>query len=607
MSVKEKMTAIADAIRAKTGGTDPLTLDQMATEIASISGLDTQITEFTQMNDKVTAFLAAADAAYTADNGGTVSVIGDYATAEGDYDRPLGLEITAQDGTRYVQNEARGTGGMLKNLLGGKSVIYNAIPNEVSQYLVKDSNGNVLNSGRIKPTGKVRMIKFYGYPQNCRDLGGWDCDGGTVKYGRIFRSAAIGETSDILYAIVKELGIRHEIDLRNADEITTYSLADVVHFHHIPLSLYFENVIDPEQESYENIKSILRTVFNAVTHGEAVLYHCAIGRDRTGTVTALLLSLLGVSVVDVEKDFELTSFSKLNTPAYRTNGGLQSLLAAIKSYDKSDLMHGAVSWCLKAGFTIDEINGFRSAMVDGIPTVLNAADYATIYTVTQTLSNCTSSFTNDSVVENDALSVTITPSTNYELSAINVTMGGTNITSTAVSGNTIAIVKVTGDVVITATASKTIAYTNLLPTAVAADGTIYNDIGYKPSTKLNSSGGDTSGNGMCASGYMRCAIGDVIRMQGINYNKTSSNYGSHRIAFFKEDKSYISLLQGNSATSDPETTANGVYDSTGELVQFTVPAKINTIDLSTAAWFRVCGDTFNNGAIITVNEPIIKE
>ncbi len=36
MSVNEKMTAIADAIRAKTGGTAPLTLDGMAQAIAGI-------------------------------------------------------------------------------------------------------------------------------------------------------------------------------------------------------------------------------------------------------------------------------------------------------------------------------------------------------------------------------------------------------------------------------------------------------------------------------------------------------------------------------------------------------------------------------------------
>lgn len=36
MSVKEKMTAIADAIREKTGGTATLTLDEMAEEIKGI-------------------------------------------------------------------------------------------------------------------------------------------------------------------------------------------------------------------------------------------------------------------------------------------------------------------------------------------------------------------------------------------------------------------------------------------------------------------------------------------------------------------------------------------------------------------------------------------
>ena len=151
MSVNAKMTAIADAIRTKTGGTSTLTLDQMATEIAGITGFNTNITEFTQMNEKVTAFLAEADATYTDDNGDTVSVIEKYATPEGDYDRPLGLEIAAQSGTRYVQNETSGNGGKLNNLIGGKSIIYNAIPNKVTQYLVKDSNGNILDNGRILP------------------------------------------------------------------------------------------------------------------------------------------------------------------------------------------------------------------------------------------------------------------------------------------------------------------------------------------------------------------------------------------------------------------------------------------------------------------------
>lgn len=38
MSVNEKMTALADAIRAKTGGTETMTLDQMTQAVTSITG-----------------------------------------------------------------------------------------------------------------------------------------------------------------------------------------------------------------------------------------------------------------------------------------------------------------------------------------------------------------------------------------------------------------------------------------------------------------------------------------------------------------------------------------------------------------------------------------
>lgn len=47
-TVKEKMTAIADAIRDKTGGTEPLTLDDMATDIPKVfdAGKQVQYDEF---------------------------------------------------------------------------------------------------------------------------------------------------------------------------------------------------------------------------------------------------------------------------------------------------------------------------------------------------------------------------------------------------------------------------------------------------------------------------------------------------------------------------------------------------------------------------------
>ena len=43
MSVHEKMTALADAIRSRTGGTAPLTLDQMIQAVAGITGDGTSL------------------------------------------------------------------------------------------------------------------------------------------------------------------------------------------------------------------------------------------------------------------------------------------------------------------------------------------------------------------------------------------------------------------------------------------------------------------------------------------------------------------------------------------------------------------------------------
>ena len=84
------------------------------------------------------------------------------------------------------------------------------------------------------------------------------------------------------------------------------------------------------------------------------------------------------------------------------------------------------------------------------------------YTITNNLSNATTSNNATSVNENTSYSATISANKNYELDSITVTMGGIDITSTSVSGNTISISNVTGNIVITVTTkvqlTKTVAY-----------------------------------------------------------------------------------------------------------------------------------------------------
>jgi hypothetical protein len=73
------------------------------------------------------------------------------------------------------------------------------------------------------------------------------------------------------------------------------------------------------------------------------------------------------------------------------------------------------------------------------------------YTITNTLSNATNSNTATSVEENSSYSANISADSGYKLKTVTVTMGGKDITSSAVSGNTISISSVTGNIAITVT------------------------------------------------------------------------------------------------------------------------------------------------------------
>ena len=157
------------------------------------AGLDTTIVAYSQMNDKLTAYLKAADV-YT-DNDRSVTVMSDYLSAN-EYDDPVGQVIAIKkDGTLYILDEttARATKEAVK---AGEKTIYNLIPGHVYQWFVKDSDGIVSSSGRLKPTGDVRMLKFlYSGIRNFRDLGGWECDGGTIKYGLLIRGGFFGDSN----------------------------------------------------------------------------------------------------------------------------------------------------------------------------------------------------------------------------------------------------------------------------------------------------------------------------------------------------------------------------------------------------------------------------
>ena len=144
---------------------------------------------------------------------------------------------------------------------------------------------------------------------------------------------------------------------------------------------------------------------------------------------------------------------------------------------------------------------------------------------------------------------------------------------------------------------------NMLASAIDTAGNIYNSKGWKDSTRLSSSGGDSSANGMSTTGYIPCKKGDVITLKGINHKPAGST--NYRLIFYTSSFALNSdaLIQGGYSSAYTEIGA--VTDSSGNLTQFTVAnyKKSNgtTVDVSNVAYFRICGDTFASGASITIS------
>jgi len=161
---------------------------------------------------------------------------------------------------------------------------------------------------------------------NFRDVGGYaGMDGRTVRWRRLFRSDALHRIGEADTAAFAALGVRTVIDLRRPFEIEKYGrVADrygLDYHNQVIKHVDWEEVEHPDgvkherwladrylnfaEDGREGILGALRVI--ADPENAPVIVHCMAGKDRTGTVCALTLSLLGVSDEDIARDYALTT------------------------------------------------------------------------------------------------------------------------------------------------------------------------------------------------------------------------------------------------------------------------------------------------------------
>lgn len=429
---------IAAAIREKTGGAETYKIAQMGNAVRGITGVEA--VTWHQCPEAVRNYLA--NVTYDPSDYST-SQIANYAPA-----------------TAVVSNYKP-----IGQTAGGVTH-YNEVPNVPTPFA---SGGK---AGTLKPLDTLRWIRTRDSSAeawNVRDLGGWACDGGTVKYGLLIRGGRI--TAEDRNVLVGELRVQHEIDLRGK-EGRDPSDGDVATESPLGVDVWF--TIADKAASYAltpvaTWQLYLRCVIDAVTHREPVYFHCTAGADRTGTLACVLEGLLGMSQSDIDKDYELTTFySGAGTDALarrRNESEWKRLISAINAVSgdsfRDKCVHFAVGTC---GITMADINAYRAAMINGTPETLHW-----YLPVTKTLTGCTLSNSAAQVEYGDSYTATVTPESGKNLDSIVVTMDGVDITSTAVSGGAISIPTVTGAVTITAVASMpSVAYSVVLNLTNAA-------------------------------------------------------------------------------------------------------------------------------------------
>ena len=243
-------------------------------------------------------------------------------------DQPLPAKVKltnalAVEGTLYVSENEDYSDALVKSMASGTDSIdvYNLIPNRTYNWkVVNSASGAVIESGKFKTTGHVRMLKIDGI-FNVRDMGGWIGLGGNpIKYGKIIRGSRLNVNSSTQKIITPEgieelrrLGIRAELDMRDqgnapmegGGERHSYLGEDIPI---VNIDGAYNSRIATFADAPQSIQGIQKMI-DWFKQDKPVYLHCSVGADRTGTVAYLVGALCGMSEDALAREFELTSFS----------------------------------------------------------------------------------------------------------------------------------------------------------------------------------------------------------------------------------------------------------------------------------------------------------
>ena len=257
--------------------------------------------------------------------------------------------------------------------------IDNIIPNREYYWKVKvtdnDGGQKFSNVYTFTPTAYVRTMDIDGV-KNMRDVGGLvTTDGKTIQYGIMYRSAHFDSITEKGKEQIKRLGVKTDVDLRGESN-TVSPLGENVRRLNYNAPYYVDeadgNGIQSGLNGAESYVKEFVKEFKACADPDnyPIGFHCSLGRDRTGTLAAMLYAVSGVSRYDIVKEYELSwlSTAAANNVSIQI-GAINKLCNFIESKDGETFKDKACNFLLSIGVTQAELNSVRDILtgVTAIP------------------------------------------------------------------------------------------------------------------------------------------------------------------------------------------------------------------------------------------------
>ena len=206
---------------------------------------------------------------------------------------------------------------------------------------------------------------------NARDLGGYITeDGMRIKQGMIYRSAKLDDITELgEYTLLYILGIKTDLDLRGYEEE-----APIEELNYIPVACPWYStgsnhiwMSDYNKQEFAKAIKVFADIDNY-----PIIFHCSLGRDRTGTLAMVLGGLLGLDENTLMMEYGLSVFSYWGTNgSTKYNDGLRknihdTYLYIYNNYEGDSFSRKVENFLLEIGVTAEEIASIRSIMLEEV-------------------------------------------------------------------------------------------------------------------------------------------------------------------------------------------------------------------------------------------------